>query len=217
MNAWSRVKYLRVKYLIAAPLVLLTLLEGWLCAQVPNLTSPSKNGRIGSDETDQQDDNDLGRFGEPWTLRGCDGKFKRHAGVDIVDAVGAPVLAAYSGTVLAVGPATRVPGSGFVTMLHTAPDGRRFTTTYWHVVPKVRLGQKLSVPKYDPNAQAFGPTIATVEGLAGNPHFHFGVRDAPFGVISSYLSLPDSKNCGLLHPKFPEKFVDPEDCVPDLE
>ena len=161
--------------------------SGVSAATIPPLFWPASGGTV-----------DLG-FGANWILKGCDRLPQAHAGIDIKVARLTNVYAAQGGVVKFVGGTRFVRGSQFVVIEHRDNQGRRYTTNYWHVIPVVRWGQSV----------ARGQLIAGVDGLPGNDHFHFGVRNQSYGLISNNLALPRTRKCTPLLPKFPEKFKDP--------
>ena len=137
-------------------------------------------------------------FGARWVLRTCDGYPARHAGIDIGLPRGAAVLAADVGVVRYANGTPNIQGGQWIVVEHSIGD-LKYTTSYWHVIPRVAQGQLV----------ARGEQIATVDGLPDNPHFHFGLRLAPYSLISHNLALPATRACGPLTPQFPEYFVSP--------
>lgn len=141
-------------------------------------------------------------FGAEWkwtpATSMCDGKFKRHAGVDIGGAAvaGTAVYAAYDGTVKIKFVDTTGGWKGCVVIEHSDSKGNKFTTTYWHlnysVGATVKKGEKIG-------------TIADLGGKTTN-HLHYGLRAAPYSAVAQRGALPYTMPCNG-DPQFPEWFL----------
>jgi|GEM_PF-5612993 len=137
-------------------------------------------------------------FGNDWTWGYCNGRPKKHTGIDIKASPGEPVFAADSGIVREIFSASKTYnwGEGIVI------EHNGFTTVYIHVIPKVSKnslvyrGQEIAV-------------IANIEG----PHLHFGIRKGGFSEISKRGALPQVNSRENIYcqndPLFPENFIDP--------
>lgn len=141
-------------------------------------------------------------FGVNWsTGETCNGLNKKHNGTDFVATAGTAVYATEDGIVKHV--ESHSPWTYHVVLEHNYPQGGKYTTVYWHVVPTsdvVSSNPDGFIPK--------GAQIATVADLGANTHFHFGVRVGTYdAVVSGTGALPQT-NCGG-YPAFPNGFIDP--------
>ncbi len=132
-----------------------------------------------------------------WATSTCDGKYKRHAGVDIGGAAvaGTAVYAAFDGTVKIKFVDTK-GWKGCVVIEHSDSKGNKFTTTYWHINYSVGT----TVKKGDKIGE-----IADLGGLTTN-HLHYGLRAAPYSAVAQRGALPYTMACDG-DPQFPEWFL----------
>lgn len=133
----------------------------WDAAPAPPPAPPVDNAAVMSTSQDSQVVRPtFGEFtsgrGERWGVM--------HHGIDIANAIGTPVVAAYDGTVIDAGPA-----SGFGQWIRIRQDNGRIQV-YGHVEEMwVAPGQRVSA----------GEQIATMgnRGQSTGPHLHFEVRE----------------------------------------
>lgn len=140
--------------------------------------------------------------GDDWTTeeRGCDGRYKKHVGIDIPVKAGRPVFAAGDGRVTMVSSDGR--WGGWITIEHNANQPQVFTTNYFHVNSSVSIGSSVSK----------GQQIGTVYDLRDNNHCHFGMRFGRYVPISDHGALPATTPCAHkehIDPVWPELTTNP--------
>jgi murein DD-endopeptidase MepM/ murein hydrolase activator NlpD len=135
-------------------------------------------------------------FGEDWSFGECPpGVQKKHAGLDVSAYVDEMLYASENGVVKVA----KLDSSwgGYVTVEHSSSNPN-FTTTYWHVIPSVSVGDLVTK----------GQQIGTIADLGNNTHFHFGLRMGSYSNTSNRGALPKNNCDG--DPAFPENFINPE-------
>lgn len=146
-------------------------------------------------------------FGANWVNNGCDGKIKRHTGIDYADpktaSAGMPVFAAYKGVVRVL-----QSNSDFGPWITLEHGGGCWTTTYWHVAwsKEMRVGMQVD------RGQQIGSIFDLTAYSQGRwrTHLHFGYRAGAYSNVSNRGGLPQS-SCGGSDPAFPAGFVNPRE------
>jgi|SRR3989344_1233332 len=134
-------------------------------------------------------------FGDPWSAN----TKKLHTGLDIPAAAGEKVAAAASGTVSKTGDLGK-DWAHYVVLEHASKD---YCTSYLHIDPIVRVGQKLQV----------GDLVGCVAKIPGS-HLHFNVwKGQANQLLTQRGALPTTDNAGKVEPTtdppFPSNFLDP--------